>query len=853
MIGPAFSLRLGITLYLNYPNSSISILRDIYGVERTTTRLSLREKVNFLEKYVVGRKELIERHLEAIKRDNAGKVNLGVFKSKDGNKRSFIWIAAGLTALKDRNLLKQLELHTVSPLEKDINAPYKHMPPEDFPGQVEEWIVNQVEKHRDPGTELYVSIREREDKDKKTEYDFWLKEMVPLLYVFRDDADLLTNRACEALIHQGLRPLLGQRRFLTYSVTMSPGVKALFAAAIVGGVVISVFSGGLAAIFAGLGISLTATIILAIAGGLSYPETENHVLLTHSSIYLANQWVKENPRGIARFDKEPYSSLPLENAGEELEELLLQATGRIVYNDFFETNARPYSAFSMHPLMMLLSYAGSKKGVIGAHNAMDFSSLKFAAQSLQSQRYCPFRRNYKHGSNIELYRHDHVPRVMGALSAERAWDDASFTIIPEDKIKWNPGAEFALWACLMNYRIPHLLLDFMHEHEDPSRQAAGHWTRCQARFSNDHYKEGHEPRYFNGDGTIFMNAQTFESAPEFYFRTSKFVNSWGGNFNRYEVRYDGLAAFKDRKKVRRGTHEYDRLTRNSIVLLGRPPLPNWTDSPTELNANALYAFDPNSWDTKSSCYKNFTYAARQKISILAAQRTVTSIIESEPPVPVNVLGAVGVPSNWIRNGLETTVSSPTGDRSITFSFFDMTASNQEGNNDFGIYVIVGSLSEIDGYPYIYSFWEVVSAERFSNINLLRNFVIQTNLGTLGQTFQYHMTTEDTIVLSVGSPQSFLGFQHFGGFPLSDKSGILHVIDPTGNKIDPDDRIAFNEKLNFPLIEILEVDEKYQFTGRAFARSMGNGIVRITNNFAGLELELDSSDYRNPRRLLTTLE
>ncbi|MEO0837421.1 MAG: hypothetical protein AAFY21_00425 [Cyanobacteria bacterium J06641_2] len=817
--GSSFSLRLGATLYLNYPDRDISILRDLYEVEEPPSRLSLRSKARFLKSFILGRKELIELWILSFLQTGNGA--LGNFKGKDGRNKSFAQIAAGLTALKDKALLERLNLLTVAPLE-GVSTPYNPMPPSNFPDIVEQWIENEVEKHRDPGTEAHIP--QRNEADQKKSYDFWLKEMVPILYMFENDPDLLSNRACEKLVDKGLQPLLGQKTFTTYEVTADRWLRALGWAASIGGAVLAAALSSIGvAFFSGIAISTIATFIKVLRNSLRYPETENHVLMTHVSIYLANDWVKNNTRGIAKFNEPLYSELALNNASGSLEDLVLQLSGRVTYSDFFETNARNYRSFSVQPLIMLASYAQAENVSLAARNALDFSSLKFGCQSIKGQQYSPFRRSYKKGKAEGLYTSNSFPRLMGALTTERAWDDPTFTILQDDtnllgfddpRNKWEPGARFTLWACLMSYRVPHVLLDFFSHHKDSSNEQVGYWTRTQARFSNDHYVEGQSARYFNDDGTIFQNADTFKVTPEFYFRTPEFLNSWGGTYDRYPVRFDEILA-RVESKAPPGTHEYDLLSRANALLFRNPPFPNWGNENAQnaMNAFILHSKPDEVWNAKSGCFKSLTYAVKKKKG-----------------------DEKSVQAPWSEHSKQMVTSSD-GQRSMIFSIYDLSTNNEQQNPDLGVFVIVCYAELIESEDdYARGFWEVLPQSRFTSAERLRDFVrTRNNKFASDQSFiEYHMTTDDRVRLSLSYPQD-------------EDHPIIEITDADGQAIIPDTILAAQQRHQFPLIDVLEVDESYKFTGRRFAFSSGNGKVTITNRFLNTKLIIDSSDYRNPLR------
>ena len=89
------------------------------------------------------------------------------------------------------------------------------------------------------------------------DYDFVMKELVALLYLFRDETTLLTNDAAWNILERGLIPrvLSEPKDHLTFDIRVP-----------------------------------------LLSDSLRYPESENHVLMTLSSIYLTRAFIADNPR-----------------------------------------------------------------------------------------------------------------------------------------------------------------------------------------------------------------------------------------------------------------------------------------------------------------------------------------------------------------------------------------------------------------------------------------------------------------------------------------------------------------------------------------------------------------------------
>jgi photosystem II stability/assembly factor-like uncharacterized protein len=117
------------------------------------------------------------------------------------------------------------------------------------------------------------------------------------------------------------------------------------------------------------------------------PETENHLLLISSTVYLVNQLFLD------RTSNEKYH-----NGKNGLTKWLLRFMHTIAKHDFLEFNARPYTRYSLHALLNLHEFAQDKSIQDAAQILLDYTMVKFAVSSNRQRRICPFRR-LKENSN----------------------------------------------------------------------------------------------------------------------------------------------------------------------------------------------------------------------------------------------------------------------------------------------------------------------------------------------------------------------------------------------------------------------------------------------------------------------
>jgi hypothetical protein len=232
-----------------------------------------------------------------------------------------------------------------------------------------------------------------------------------------------------------------------------------------------------------------------------------------SSLYLTNQWIYTNPRKDERLRKGDFFYFDQKHFknSASLEDKLLQTMGRIVHSDYFETNARPYQAFTLHSLFNLYAFAENETIRAAAKNAIDFTATKFAFQSFEGKRLVPQRRQSAHRNSMSMYENDATSFMMGILSGFYAWSDT----IDISTGKLNTTSYFPaqysgnafghmLWAALFAdddllgsraYSIPRPIHSFM------LRKQGGFWARMQARFGDGNYRAGHWPRYFEDGRT----------------------------------------------------------------------------------------------------------------------------------------------------------------------------------------------------------------------------------------------------------------------------------------------------------------------------------------------------------------
>ena len=928
------------TYYLNYPDG-FSVLSDVFGYDMPPRTLSLRERLRYLESFADLRVMLIQKWITDWEKNDK---KFGV-SEQDKNttefeaiaKYSFRRIAAGLMALKDI---------------EHFDEPYSiknttHADPTSevfFPKLTEEWINNHVRVIGSLGSTATDA------------YDFVMKEIVSLLYIFRDDHALLTKEACFTLIDRGFKGLLSESfgKHLMFKIPVPWWVKFLAGIIIAYGVFAFAAAVALLPALGSIAAIITPAVILAIVNGLRYPETENHVLITYSSIYLARNWVKQNPRQDDRFDGPIYSNVgnvydlhlmsvdttdDLEDEGnslvivahvgtdlhirifdangdkvvdraenelipgealtalkerlspvpdesslsqadkqeiigyatssaghtlgnseldDQIEDLLLQASGRVLHNGFFETSGRPYQAFSAHPLLCLQSFAANEQLRIGAGNALDFAWTSSAFRSYHQRMYSPFRRNNEKATNVSFNESGSTPMVAPFFSPPRPEEpvlDADFWNKVDNR--GNP-AGFTLWAMLLNYRPHEVITDFAIK-EHLFEADYGYWVRMQSRYTKDHYKEGDPPRYFDSDGSAFGVGSDINSTPELCFVRKDFMNAGGGRFNRYELRYDGFFAAYERVKgtyIPKGTHEYDFIARPQVAFVEKAfqefngsNKDEWENDMEKLDdmkqkVMLMLGEKPDKKKNKhgfwladnSGIYKGFSYG----------------YYKENNKKDFHLDHPMSVPPSWSEfryqeDGKNSFANS--GGSRVHFSFYDLEVNGELGQP----YVVIARVSKSKNRnkyrDYARGFWELVPRTRFNSAKQLKEWVLQNNPdaqfsnSTDGNQryYIYTMTTGESLQLNdlVGHDKEANPIRNIWA------DGMIPLVDDPLNLSEFG--INHDNPLAMPLLEVREVDNNSKFTKNIYAIAEGDGRLRVSNPFMNYELTFDSQNYKNPSK------
>jgi hypothetical protein len=178
----------------------------------------------------------------------------------------------------------------------------------------------------------------------KGDYDFTLATLVPVLFLFGDDPDILFPETREHLLH-----VLLVERDVETGWDLTGGEPRLTAPGSFGLV----------------------------------PETENHILMTEGSRYLKNQWLRE---------KEGRTVNTFNNLENGLEDWLLGYLNTILEFDWNEFNSIPYEGYAIQGMLNLAAFASSEAVRSRAREILDDLAWRYAVGSLGFRRYPPFNR-----------------------------------------------------------------------------------------------------------------------------------------------------------------------------------------------------------------------------------------------------------------------------------------------------------------------------------------------------------------------------------------------------------------------------------------------------------------------------
>ncbi|MGH3973993.1 MAG: hypothetical protein ACRDS9_11835, partial [Pseudonocardiaceae bacterium] len=335
--------------------------------------------------------------------------------------------------------------------------------------QMVDTYLDQVRPYTEVGTAgPGKPLADPDDDNSSGDYDFPLRDIVAILHIFLDRPDVLSNGMIRKLIGQkeltfsdvdgtatGTVPFSGQN--LDEWLGAGPGGRHFFIER---------------AHVEGFPLDL----VLPDPGiKIATQETENHLLGIWAWRFLVNEYLTFVSRlqpgdphfhrfdlclkSLVESDPDRYVNRP------ETFDFVLQLLGRIPHSGMYESNAKPYGAYAIGPVLAFYQAADRlfpddperQKIKTAARNALDYLAAEFAFQSFEGKRVAPFRRNYDHRVDANFYNSDYVPHLFGVLTGAFVFPDGE-----DGPFHWtNLGQEggFALWALLSEYTVPRSVHD----------------------------------------------------------------------------------------------------------------------------------------------------------------------------------------------------------------------------------------------------------------------------------------------------------------------------------------------------------------------------------------------------------
>jgi len=590
-----------------------------------------------------------------------------------------------------------------------------------------------------------------------------------------------------------------------------------------------------------------------------FPETENHVLMINTWRFLANQYLLENAHDDARIadlalhhqrleqetnneHDDPWCVAGgqnphlLDNEHCSLADALISMLRRVVMDDFFETNGRPYNAYSTLAIQLLASYAdgsvpGSKSARVkqAAQNAMNFAATKFAFQSHFGKRSGHTRRSWDNSTSRGLYEGDNVIGMWGMLSGAYTYNDLWNCDDPD--VTWEERPlpwfgcvyndqyvrGFALDAALSSglvaewiaprsaadpsapdpvaleairtsrCRIPPVIHDFMLR-PDNGQPGYGFWSRMQARYTGEHYLSGSAARYpvpfpgndgFDWEAAMRDGRKSVIGAPEFYFGTARFMNAAGGAYTPYNQQA-GSEGFRP--------YEYHSFSKPTVLIP---------------NGNAFWENVPR----------------YETLALLGANK-------DEPHKSTNIGVYKNVAYGYLGPGESHLSLPPTWRCALSFNIDGKPVCIVD-HSDEGSFIIIVAMTPAEGLG-ARGLWEVVPAglPGLDTVEAIRDALVE-----IDQREDMRLQSSFEVqYVSVVTGET-LEFDNSEGKPLV-------AIDGDPARVEAVHRTTESRKM--PLIHVAQVDEAFAFTGETYAWSIGDGRLRICNPALHAAFHLDSA-------------
>jgi hypothetical protein len=193
------------------------------------------------------------------------------------------------------------------------------------------------------------------------------------------------------------------------------------------------------------------------------PESENHLILANSSLYLTNEILFDST-GDAKYD----------NLTNGVHIWLLNYLKNIIKKGLYESNSKPYSSWTIRGLQNLYSYSNNKEIKVATKILLDQLFFKFVVQSKNGHLIVPFRR-----------REDHLVDIIRMNDEYATWFLAFTGYIPDSEIDWesvNHDEMFILTTQIQDYRPPSEFIELALSNKIL-------WSKCKYTNTEISYRE----------------------------------------------------------------------------------------------------------------------------------------------------------------------------------------------------------------------------------------------------------------------------------------------------------------------------------------------------------------------------
>lgn len=185
-------------------------------------------------------------------------------------------------------------------------------------------------------------------------------------------------------------------------------------------------------------------------------DTENHILMTETTRYLKNQWLKNHGSTERKHD----------NNANGLEKFFIHHLEDMLKTGMYEFNARPYEGYTLAALMTLHAFAESEEIVLLTQKILDHLNYEYAIKSLDFRRNGPFRRRLERAGDRELHNEAHTALM-------RTWImEANNELVTGEEFRY--GDHHAMIALLTPYELPKEVIELAHKKEGEYLLRIGH-------------------------------------------------------------------------------------------------------------------------------------------------------------------------------------------------------------------------------------------------------------------------------------------------------------------------------------------------------------------------------------------